>query len=80
MVSDAMERGVLERLLAEDFDGAEIYRAQVEATCVAGERDRGCDTVDLGRYAPEVESAVYYSCLEAIQNATRTAAPTCTPP
>jgi signal transduction histidine kinase len=25
----------------------------------------------LGRYAPEVESAVYYCCLEAVQNATK---------
>src|SRR5215218_1529463 len=27
------------------------------------------DADGIGRYSPEVESAVYYSCLEAIQNA-----------
>ena len=29
------------------------------------------DADGVGRYSPEVESAVYYSCLEAIQNATK---------
>ena len=29
------------------------------------------DAVGVGRYAPEIESAVYYCCLEAIQNATK---------
>jgi signal transduction histidine kinase len=29
----------------------------------------------IGRYAPEVESAVYYCCLEALQNATKHAGP-----
>src|SRR5215210_5539473 len=29
------------------------------------------DAVGLGRYSPEIESAVYYCCLEAIQNATK---------
>ncbi len=29
----------------------------------------------VGRYSPEVESAVYYSCLEAIQNATKHGGP-----
>jgi signal transduction histidine kinase len=29
------------------------------------------DAVGVGRYPPEIESAVYYCCLEAIQNATK---------
>jgi len=29
------------------------------------------DAVGVGRYRPEIESAVYYCCLEAIQNATK---------
>jgi len=29
------------------------------------------DAVGLGRYQPEIESAVYYCCLEAIQNSTK---------
>jgi len=29
------------------------------------------DAVGVGRYSPEIESAVYYCCLEAIQNATK---------
>ena len=29
----------------------------------------------VGRYSPEVESAVYYCCLEAIQNATKHGGP-----
>jgi len=29
------------------------------------------DAVGVGRYAPEIESAVYYCCSEAIQNATK---------
>src|SRR5215210_6037107 len=29
------------------------------------------DAVGVGRYAPEIESAVYYCCLEAMQNATK---------
>jgi signal transduction histidine kinase len=30
----------------------------------------------IGRYPPEIESAVYYCCLEALQNATKHAGPT----
>jgi signal transduction histidine kinase len=33
------------------------------------------DADGVGRYSPEVESAVYYACLEAIQNATKHAGP-----
>ncbi len=33
------------------------------------------DADGVGRYSPEVESAVYYSCLEAIQNATKHGGP-----
>ena len=33
------------------------------------------DTDGVGRYSPDVESAVYYSCLEAIQNATKHGGP-----
>ena len=29
----------------------------------------------IGRYPPEIESAVYYCCLEALQNATKHAGP-----
>lgn len=29
------------------------------------------DAVGVGRYSPEIESAMYYCCLEAIQNATK---------
>ena len=29
----------------------------------------------VGRYPPEIESAVYYCCLEALQNATKHAGP-----
>jgi len=29
------------------------------------------DAVGVGRYPPEIEAAVYYCCLEAIQNATK---------
>ena len=29
------------------------------------------DAAGVGRYAPDIESAVYYCCLEAIQNATK---------
>ena len=29
------------------------------------------DADGVGRYSPEVESAIYYACLEAIQNATK---------
>ena len=29
------------------------------------------EAVGVGRYPPEIESAVYYSCLEAMQNATK---------
>ena len=29
------------------------------------------DAVGVGRYPPEIESAVYYCCLEAVQNATK---------
>ena len=29
----------------------------------------------IGRYSPEIESAVYYCCLEALQNATKHAGP-----
>ena len=28
----------------------------------------------MGRYAPEIESAVYFCCLEALQNVTKHAA------
>ena len=33
------------------------------------------DADGVGRYSPEVESAVYYCCLEAIQNATKHGGP-----
>jgi signal transduction histidine kinase len=33
------------------------------------------DAVGVGRYPPEIESAVYYCCLEAIQNATKHGGP-----
>ena len=33
------------------------------------------DADGVGRYSPEVESAVYYACLEAIQNATKHGGP-----
>ena len=33
------------------------------------------DTHGVGRYSPDVESAVYYSCVEAIQNATKHGGP-----
>ena len=33
------------------------------------------DTEGIGRYSPEVESAIYYACLEAIQNATKHGGP-----
>ena len=33
------------------------------------------DTDGVGRYSPEVESAIYYACLEAIQNATKHGGP-----
>ena len=29
------------------------------------------DAVGVGRYPPDIESAVYYCCLEAVQNATK---------
>ena len=29
------------------------------------------DAAGVGRYTPEIESAVYYSCMEAVQNATK---------
>jgi signal transduction histidine kinase len=33
------------------------------------------EAVGVGRYPPEIESAVYYSCLEAMQNATKHGGP-----
>jgi signal transduction histidine kinase len=33
------------------------------------------NAVGVGRYPPEIESAVYYCCLEAIQNATKHGGP-----
>ena len=43
------------------------------SSCDSGTADLDADGV--GRYSPEVESAVYYSCLEAIQNATKHGGP-----
>jgi signal transduction histidine kinase len=44
---------------------------------VANRSGGGVEVVDegIGRYAPELESAVYYCCLEALQNATKHAGP-----
>jgi signal transduction histidine kinase len=46
-------------------------------TAVAGRSAATVDVVGdgLGRFAPEVESAVYYCCLEALQNATKHGGP-----
>ena len=34
------------------------------------------EAADIGRYSPELETAVYYSCLESIQNASKHGGPT----
>jgi signal transduction histidine kinase len=61
-----------------------IYPVPLAETGIVGAlkavatRSRGAIDIvgrGIGRYPPEVESAVYYCCLEAIQNATKHAGP-----
>jgi signal transduction histidine kinase len=61
-----------------------IYPAQLAEVGVVGaleavaRRSRGAIAIagaGIGRFRPEVESAVYYCCLEAMQNATKHAGP-----
>jgi signal transduction histidine kinase len=54
------DRGLLPALRA-------VGRRGPRAIAVTGRR--------IGRYPPEIESAVYYCCLEAVQNATKHAGP-----
>jgi signal transduction histidine kinase len=59
-------RGIYPSLLAE--------RGLTEALRAAGRSALVPTTVDaagVGRYAPEVEATVYFSCVEALQNATK---------
>ncbi|MGH3041025.1 MAG: sensor histidine kinase [Gaiellaceae bacterium] len=53
------DQGLPEALRALARDGSLVSRVEVES---------------VGRYAPEIESAVYFCCLEALQNATKHAA------
>jgi signal transduction histidine kinase len=54
------DRGLLPALRAMGLRGPRVVE-------VSGRR--------IGRYSPEIESAVYYCCLEAVQNATKHAGP-----
>jgi signal transduction histidine kinase len=61
-----MARGVYPALLT-DAGLAEALRAAALRAPVAAE----VHSDGVGRYAPEVESAVYFCCLEALQNAAK---------
>jgi signal transduction histidine kinase len=50
------DQGLAEALRALARDGSVVSRVEVDS---------------VGRYAPEIESAVYFCCLEALQNATK---------
>jgi signal transduction histidine kinase len=62
----SMARGVYPALLT-DAGLAEALRAAALRAPVAAE----VHSDGVGRYAPEVESAVYFCCLEALQNAAK---------
>ena len=47
----------------------------LRAVSVSGPRPIAVTGRRIGRYPPEIESAVYYCCLEAVQNATKHAGP-----
>ena len=62
----SLARGIYPSLLAD--------RGIVEALRAAGRRPPVPTTIDadgVGRYAPELERAVYFCCLEALQNAAK---------
>jgi signal transduction histidine kinase len=64
-----LSRGIYPRELEEGGIGPAL-RAAVETSLVAVD----VDDTDLGRYAADVEAAVYFCCLEALQNAAKHAA------
>ena len=49
--------------------------AALRAVALRGPRRVELTGRRVGRYPPEIESAVYYCCLEALQNATKHAGP-----
>ena len=62
----SLARGIYPSLLAD--------RGLVEALRAAGRRHPVPTTIDadgVGRYPPELERAVYFSCLEALQNSAK---------
>ena len=64
-----LARGIYPPLLADKGLGAALD-AQIRRSPLAATLDVG----DLGRYQQEVEAAVYFSCLEALQNVAKYAA------
>jgi signal transduction histidine kinase len=61
-----LARGIYPPLLADQGLAAAV-RAQAGKAAVAVE----VSTDDVGRYPPEVETAIYFCCVEALQNAVR---------
>ena len=66
-----LSRGIYPRQLGEDGIAAAL-RAAVATSPVPV----GVDDAEIGRYPREVEAAVYFCCLEAVQNAVKHAAAT----
>jgi PAS domain S-box-containing protein len=62
----ALARGVYPPLLADHGIGPAIQAAARESSLATTVRCSG-----LGRYSQQIESAVYFSCLEALQNAAK---------
>lgn len=61
-----LSRGIYPALLADDGLAVAIEAAASASAVPVEVRARG-----LGRYAPNVEAAAYFSCLEAVQNAVK---------
>lgn len=66
----AMAHGIYPALLRERGLGEALRSAAREAPTAVG-----CRAMSIGRYSEEVEVAVYFCCLEALQNAVKHAGP-----